>query len=205
MALLLALAISIIFLLQSLFPQISQTFSLKSSALFSNPWTLVTYIFLHGSFSHLYSNMFALAIFGSILEKIVGYKNFLKVFFLTGIFSGALSTFFYTSVIGASGSVFGIMGALALLRPKMVVWALGVPMYMIIAVMAYAVLDLAGIFYPSNIAHIGHLSASAMGILMGIIWKRKYGLMEGKKEDKLVLSEEEFRRWEGRYMKKQDE
>ncbi len=193
--------ISLVFLFQAISPQSFEKFTLKSSDVILHPWTLVTYIFLHGSFSHLFSNMFALAIFGSMLEKVIGYKNFLKIFFSTGIFSGILSTFFYNSVIGASGAVFGIMGVLAMLRPKIVVWAMGVPMYMIAAIAVYATLDIVGIFYPSNIANIGHLSALSAGILIGLVWRGKYKVVERRRE-KSVLSEEELRRWEEKYMKR---
>ena len=193
--------ISLVFLFQLFFPQNLEGFVLNASELIHKPWTLLTYIFLHGSFSHLYSNMLALALFGSILEKIVGYKNFLKVFFSTGVFSGVFSSFFYTSVIGASGAVFGVMGTLAMLRPKMVVWALGVPMYMVIAIAVYGVLDLAGMFYPSNIAHVGHLSALVLGILIGLLWRKRYYIVEVKKEKISVLSEDWLRRWEEKYMR----
>ncbi len=193
--------ISLVFLFQLFFPQNLEGFVLNASELIHKPWTLLTYIFLHGSFSHLYSNMLALALFGSILEKIVGYKNFLKVFFSTGVFSGVFSSFFYTSVIGASGAVFGVMGTLAMLRPKMVVWALGVPMYMVIAIAVYGVLDLAGMFYPSNIAHVGHLSALVLGILIGLLWRKRYYIVEVKKEKISVLSEDGLRRWEEKYMR----
>ncbi len=197
----LTLLISLVFLFQLFLPKTLEGFVLNSSEVIYKPWTLLTYIFLHGSFSHLYSNMFALALFGSILEKIVGYKNFLKIFFFTGIFSGIFSTIFYTSVIGASGAVYGIMGTLAMLRSKMIVWALGVPMYMIITIVVYGVLDLAGAFFPSNIAHVGHLSALAVGILIGLLLRKRYAVFEVKRE-KFVLGDKEFRRWEDEYMKR---
>lgn len=198
----LVLIISLVFLLQTIFPQTFEIFILKRSEIISRLWAFVTYIFLHGSYLHLSSNMFSLFIFGSILEKVVGYKNFLKVFFFTGILSGVFSTFFYNTVIGASGAIFGVMGTLAILRSKMVVWALGVPMYIIVAIIVYASLDLAGVFYPDNIAHVGHLSGLFFGIIIGLIWKKKYQVIKKKKEKEFVLSEEEFRKWEDKYMKK---
>jgi hypothetical protein len=201
LALKLAISISIIFLLQLIFPQPFEIFVLNSPEVLSRPWSLITYIFLHGSFTHLFSNMFSLVLFGSIFERVVGYKNFLKVFFLAGIFSGIISIFFYNSVIGASGAVFGIMGVLALLRPKMVVWAFSVPMYMIVVIIFYATLDFLGIFYPSDIAHMGHLSALILGILIGLFWRKKYKITD-KKEERVVLDDKEFKKWEEKYMKK---
>jgi hypothetical protein len=58
-----------------------------------------------------------------------------------------------------------------------------------------------GIFYPSNIAHIGHLSASVLGILIGFTWRNKYLLVEPNRE-KFELDNEEFKRWEEKYMKR---
>jgi membrane associated rhomboid family serine protease len=200
-ALTLAAIISLIFLLQLLFPPITDELSLDSSRILERPWTLVTYIFLHGSFSHLYSNMFALALFGSLLEKAVGFRNFLKVFFLTGVVSGLASIFFYSSVIGASGAIFGVIGVLGVLRPKMVVWAIGVPMPMIVVLVVYSALNLAGAFYPSDIAYVGHISALAAGIAIGLIWRSKYRVVE-KKRKKVKIDDGYFRRWEDEYMKK---
>ncbi len=200
MALKIVGAMSVIFVLQAVFPRLTETFALDRYMMLLRPWTLVSYIFLHGSFSHLFSNMFSLFIFGSMLERVVGRNNFLKVFLATGVFSGLVGMLFYDSVIGASGSVFGIMGVLAVLRPKMVVWALGVPMYMIAAIFIYALLDLGGVFYPSSIAHIGHLSALVAGILIGLAWRKRYTTTERKRE-RLVLDEDSFSKWEEKYMR----
>ena len=196
------IVISFVFLLQSIFPNQMENFILKSSGALQKPWTLITYIFLHGSFSHLYSNMFALALFGSILEKVIGDKNFLKVFFLTGIFSGIISIFFYNGVIGASGAIYGIMGILAVVRPKLVVWVFGVPMYMIIVVVLYSLLDLGGVFYPTNVANVGHISGLAAGLIIGLLWKKKYVMKEPKKGKRMEISEKEIREWEKKYMRK---
>jgi membrane associated rhomboid family serine protease len=176
-------------------------FSLDSSNVLYRPWALITYIFLHGSFSHLYSNMFALALFGSILEKAVGYRNFLQVFFVAGILSGVASLFFYASVIGASGAIFGIIGSLALLMPKMTVWLIGVPMPMMAALVVYAALNLAGFFYPSDVAYAGHISALVVGIVIELNWRKKHAAVE-KKREKIELDEEYFREWEEKHMRK---
>jgi membrane associated rhomboid family serine protease len=200
-ALIIVALASVIFVMQMISPKITDMFSLDASRLQFRPWTVVTYIFLHGSYSHLYSNMIALAIFGSILEKTVGYKNFLKVFFLTGIVSGLASLLFYPSVIGASGAVFGLMGALAILRPKMVVWAMGIPMPMMAVIIIYGALNILGAFYPSDIAYAGHISALAAGIVIGILWMKRYRVVE-KRHAKKKIDENYFREWEERYMRR---
>ena len=194
--------ILLVFLLQMAFPGAEARLELDSSQVLATPWTLVTYIFLHASFSHVLSNLAVLALTGSLLEKAVGGKNFLLVFFSSGIFSGAVCTLFYGSVIGASGAVFGVMAALAVLRPKSVVFVLGVPMYVSVAMLVYAALDLGGVFYPSDVANIGHLSASMFGVLIGLAWMRRFRMPEGRKEEKYELDEKEFRRWEETYIKR---
>ena len=198
----LSLFILAIFALQNIFPDSFEPFALASSQVLFQPWSIVTYMFLHGNFSHIFSNLFSLVLFGFILEKIIGSRNFLLVFFSAGIISGTVSIFFYYSVIGASGAIFGILGVLAVTRPKMVVPAFGIPIPMIAAVVMWAFLDLAGTFYPSSIANVGHLAGLAAGITIGLWLRPKYKLPEKKKEDKIKLDKECFKKWEEKYIKK---
>jgi hypothetical protein len=198
----LSIFILAVFILQSIFPNSFEPFALVSSKILSQPWSLATYIFLHGSPSHIFSNLFSLILFGFILEKMVGSKNFLLIFFSAGIISGIASLFFYSSVIGASGAIFGILGVLAVIRPRMVVLAFGIPIPMIAAVILWALLDLAGAFYPSSVGNIGHLAGLAAGITIGLWLRPKYKLPEKKKEDKIKLDKEYFKRWEEKYIKK---
>lgn len=197
-----SIAILIVFALQNIFPFITDMFALGSSQIFQQPWTLVTYIFLHADANHILSNLVAFIIFGFILEKLVGSKNLLLIFFATGILSGIASIFFYPSVIGASGAIFGIMGVLVVIRPKMVVLAFGIPLPMLAAVILYAALDLAGVFYPSSIANIGHLAGLAAGIVIGFFMRPKYKLPETQKKDEMRFDEEYFREWEKKYMER---
>jgi len=198
----LAAICTFIFFLQTIFQDFFENFVLISSKVFIAPWTIMTYIFLHGSLEHLFFNMLALVLFGSILEKIIGYKKFLILFFVAGIFSGIASIFFYTAIIGASGAIFGILGTLAILRPKMTVWAMGIPMPMVVAIIFWGFLDVVGVFYPSGVANVGHLAGLFFGIIVGIKLRNKYKMIEKPKEKKIVISEEEFRNWEEEYMKK---
>jgi len=198
----LSLFILAVFIFQNIFPNSLEPFALVSSKILSQPWSLATYIFLHGSPSHIFSNLFSLILFGFILEKMVGSKNFLLIFFSAGIIAGIAGLFFYYSVIGASGAIFGILGVLAVIRPKMVVLAFGIPIPMIAAVVLWALLDLAGTFYPSSVGNIGHLAGLAAGITIGLWLRPKYKLPEKKKEDKIKLDKEYFKRWEEKYIKK---
>lgn len=175
-------------------------FAMISSEAFVKPWMFVTHIFLHGGFLHLAYNLFALLLFGSILEKIVGSKKFLLIFFIAGIVSAFGDVLFYSAAVGASGAIFGLLGCLAMLRPKMIVWAMGIPMYMIVAIVIWAFLDLTGIFYPDNVAHAAHLFGMAFGIAAGL-WIRSEYKEPKKQEVKYeVVSDTELDEWERRYM-----
>ena len=190
-------------MLQQLFPAVAASFVLVSADAWSRPWILLTAIFLHGGLAHLLFNGLGLAMFGSILEEIIGSRRFLAVFLAAGLFSSIASTFFYGSVVGASGAIFGLLGALTVLRPNMTVWVYYLPMPMYVAAAVWAITDLFGIFVPSNVANAGHLAGLAAGIFAGFLMMGKQPLRVfsrgfGKKP---IMSAEEFDRWEEEHMK----
>src|SRR3989338_9612514 len=129
-SLLLIAICTIVFLMQIIFPQITEEFSLSGV---SRPYQLVTSIFLHGDLLHLGYNMIALFFFGLALESAVGGRWFLLAYFATGITASIAAAAFYPSSLGASGAVFGVIGVLVTLRPRMTVFALGVPMPLVVA------------------------------------------------------------------------
>ena len=132
-------------------------------------------MFLHGSFEHLFYNMFALALFGSILEKIVGSKTFLIVFFISGLVAGLGTIPFYEAALGASGAIFGILGCLTMLRPRMRVYVGYIPMPMIMAAVIWAFIDLIGMFAPSGTANAAHLFGMGFGLILGYSLRNKFG------------------------------
>jgi membrane associated rhomboid family serine protease len=111
-------------------------------------WVLLTHIFLHGSFVHLFANMFSLWFIGSTTEKILGRKRFISIYILSGVIAGVLSAtlawFFGFGVlerifgspniamVGASGAIFGLAGVLAALIPRAKVYLLTGPLFAII-------------------------------------------------------------------------
>ena len=195
----LVVACVIVFIFQNIYDGLTDEYALVSATVLAKPWTLITSIFLHGSFEHLFYNMFALALFGSILEKIIGGKKFLILFFVSGIISGIGSVFFYTASIGASGAIFGVMGTLAALRPRMTIYVSFVPMPMAVAVLLWAAGDLIGIFAPDEVAHAAHLFGLAFGIIVGLLLREKH--KENKVRRRPIdISEEEFEEWEDRWM-----
>src|SRR3989344_6819428 len=115
-ALKLSMFITIVFVFQLLMPNFTENFILNENS-WSEPWRFLSAIFLHGSLVHLILNLFALAFFGSILERFIGGGWFLTVFFVTGILANLISVNFYDSSLGASGAIFGVLGALIFVRP----------------------------------------------------------------------------------------
>lgn len=160
------------FLIQLFVNGFTELFLLNNLA-FVQPWRFLTSIFLHGSFMHLFYNIFALGLFGSILERLIGSKRFLIVFFVTGILANLVSVNFYDNSLGASGAIFGIIGALIFVRPLMIVWAFGLPMPIFIAGLLWAGGDVIGFFVPSNVANLAHLSGMFFGLIIGAFYRKK--------------------------------
>ena len=197
-SLLLVIICIVVFVIQIMFPVVTNIFLLDSSSVLSEPWTLITSIFIHGGFEHLVFNMFALGLFGFILENIIGSKKFLAVFFIGGLFSSIVSIFFYSASLGASGAIFSVIGVLAVIRYRMIVWFFGVPMPMAIAAAFWAIVDIVGVFYPSNTANMAHLAGLFFGLVLSY-FLREY--MDKGKKRKKALSDEDIDKWEDSYMR----
>ncbi len=198
----LSLIIIIIFIFQLIIPGFTEMFILNQASYFQI-WRFLTSIFLHSNLGHLVYNLFALLLFGLILEKFIGSKNFLFVFFISGILSNVFSVNFYISSLGASGAIFGIIGCLTLIKPLMPVWAFGLIIPMFVASILWVTGDLLGFLYASdNIGHLAHLSGIFIGILFGIFLKNKITTIKKRKEkSKIHIPEKNIRFWEEEFMK----
>jgi membrane associated rhomboid family serine protease len=146
---------------------------------FQYPWMFVTSIFLHASIDHIAFNMLALFFFGMYLERMVGPRLFLVVFFIAGIvgnFGYMLTTpGSIVPAIGASGAIYGIVGILAVLTPMTLVYVYFiVPMPMVVFAALYAILDFVGLFAPSDIAHGAHIGGLLVGVAFGIYLRQRY-------------------------------
>ncbi|MBU0760911.1 MAG: rhomboid family intramembrane serine protease [Nanoarchaeota archaeon] len=198
----LSLIIILIFLAQVLIPSFTNLFVLNSSA-WTQPWRFITSIFLHANIVHLLYNLLALALFGSILEKFIGGKRFLLIFFVSGILANLLSINFYSSSLGASGAIFGIIGALIVIRPLLTVWAFGMPMPLFVAGILWAAGDLIGAYgfltgQPiDNTGNIAHLTGMAFGIILGAIFRSPN---KKQKNTKIKINEHFIQNWENNYM-----
>jgi len=191
----------VVFILQNLISGFTSLFVLDNTKMIE-VWRFVSAIFLHGGLGHIAYNLFALLLFGSIVEKLIGSRKFLLVFFVTGILANVISVWFYPSSLGASGAIFGIIGALVVLRPGMTVWAFGMPMPMVVAGLLWAAGDVIGaVGYFSgnpldNTGNIAHLSGMLFGLIFGGMFR--VGLERQRRRDnvRISINEKDMQRWE---------
>ncbi len=189
----------IVFILQLIFKEFIELFVLNNRAIYNfEIWRFLTAIFLHSSGIHLLYNMFALLIFGYSLEKLIEGKMFLVVFFGSGIIANIIAVNFYASSLGASGAIYGILGCLAIIRPMMMVWAFGLILPMFIAAIVWIIGDVIGIFYPSGVGNIAHLSGIGVGFIIGLVIRirGKMGFRISRKERRINIPEDYIRKWE---------
>ena len=131
-------------------------------------WQFVTYMFVHGSPLHLFFNMFALIMFGRILERMLGTREFLLFYFLCGILGGIISYLFYliqgsvgVAVMGASGCIYALLFLCAVLFPSArLLLFFFIPMKMPYAVILYIAIEVFSQVYgiANGVAHLIHLS-----------------------------------------------
>ena len=148
-----------------------------NSGLFE-PYQLVTHMFAHGGFLHILFNMYALWLFGTVLERVWGPKKFLIFYLVCGLAAGLTEMFMVTggAAIGASGAIMGLLAAFAYTFPNTQFYILPFPFPIKAKYMAaiYAAIDLFGGFSGStdNIAHFAHLGGLVMGFILVIIWNK---------------------------------
>jgi len=194
----------LVFLAQILISGFTELFVLNSDS-WLEPWRFLTAVFLHGGVGHLVLNLFALLLFGSILERVAGSGKFLLVFFFTGIFANLISINFYKSSLGASGAIFGVIGALIFIRPGMPVWAFGLPMPLFVAGIIWAGADMLGAigFFSDNpldnTGNIAHLSGMFLGFVFGYFYRKR--LRKKVRKIDVSIDENEIRRWEDNWMR----
>jgi membrane associated rhomboid family serine protease len=149
-------------------------------------WQVVTYLFLHGSFLHIFFNMYALFLFGRPLESRWGTREFLLYYFFTGIMAGACTLLWnlfshpFVPTIGASGAIFGLVLAFGLEFPDAVLLLFFfIPLRAKYAVFVFGGIELVMILTGSmqGIGHFTHLAGIAFGYLyyIGRIKNRYYG------------------------------
>jgi len=144
------------------------------------PWTIVTSMFVHASFPHILFNMISLYFLGSLLLRLVGEVRFLEVYFIGGIAGNVLYILLGPAMVpgvGASGAIFAIGGALALLAPRLpvVVFPLPIPVPLWGAMIFFLLIS----FVMAGIAWQAHLGGFLFGLLAGVYFRRRYRSYRG--------------------------
>ena len=166
---------------------------------FFKPWQILTHMFMHGGFWHIFFNMYSLLMFGSILERSLGPKKYLIFYFVTGLGAVALHTgvewlqarvfiangiaqayqqLLVTPTLGASGAIYGVLIGFAMLYPqaRLILIVPPIPVKAKWLVIIFAAIEL---FFGINgiqegVAHFAHLGGMLFGWLL-IRWWRKHG------------------------------
>jgi membrane associated rhomboid family serine protease len=148
-------------------------------------WQLVTCGFLHASFLHLAINMYALWMFGSDVERALGPRHYLTLYFAS-LLSSSVTQLLVVSMmtgtgvyptVGASGAIFGVLLAFGMLFPRRTIVLLipPIPMPAIVFVILYALLELfSGVFgTDQGVAHFAHLGGMIGAYLTLGHWRRR--------------------------------
>jgi len=196
-------------------------------------WQLITHMFMHGGLTHILFNMFALFIFGSVLEMYLGQQRFLFLYFSSGLGAAGLQILFSylgfhdayskiielglspdqierlieksmqagvypynnlvpnelikqlidnysTPMVGASGAIFGVLAAFAVVYPNMPLYIIFIPIpikakYLIggyFVLNVYSAVTGSSIAGPSNTAYWAHIGGAVIGFITMWVWKR---------------------------------
>jgi len=147
------------------------------------PWQLLTYAFLHGSFSHLFFNMFGLYMFGSELERTWGALRFLVLYFAS-VLTAAVTQLAWSAfsgspypTVGASGGVFGVLLAYAVLFPRRKLMLLfppiPMPAWLFVTLYGLAELVFGVTGTQSGVAHFAHLGGMLGGFFALAAFRRR--------------------------------
>lgn len=145
-------------------------------------WQPVTYIFLHAGIWHLLFNMLFLWMFGVDLERTWGTQRFYTYFFLCGIGAGCINVLVKTLIdphgvgtsliptIGASGAIYGVMLAAALVFPDRQIWLIPFPVQIPMRIYVAAAIAIEFFLTLSNgegdnVSHVTHLGGALVGYL----------------------------------------
>jgi membrane associated rhomboid family serine protease len=162
-----------VFVAVSIRPELVSYLGLMPTGILSHPWQIITSVFTHYDFFHIFANMYTLYFFGSSVLQLLGAKRFWFIYLVGGI----MGSLFYILLappylaIGASGAVFALGGALAVLRPNLKVFVFPIPaaIPLWIAVLGgFALLS-----FVSGVAWQAHLGGILLGLAVGYYYRRK--------------------------------
>ena len=185
---------------------ISEDFMYETFAMFypASPffrwWQPLTHMFMHGGWWHIFFNMYTLVMFGMVVERALGTKKFLILYFVTGLGAVALHTgvewleihrmlassdpavqqdildILRTPMVGASGAIYGVLVAFAMLYPEARMTLIFPPVTLDAKWMVtiFIVIELVtGITGTQmGIAHFAHLGGALFGFLLVYYWRK---------------------------------
>lgn len=203
--LLLIVANAAVYLLFKFFPYYKDYFGLSFFGVMHKKmyWQPFTYMFIHADFMHFLFNMLGLLFFGVSVERSLGTKEFLLLYFFVGVFSGLFSVGIYyvsalwqihngfyptmllVNLIGASGAIYGILFSFAVIFPRARIFIYGIiPVPAPLLVAGYALIEVVSNFLGnSNVAHMTHLAGFGFAwvyfaIRMGVnpikVWRNTF-------------------------------
>ena len=167
-------------------------------------WQPLTHMFMHGGFWHIFFNMYTLLMFGMVVERALGTKRFLILYFVTGLGAVALHTgvewlqarallastepadamaytnLLRTPMVGASGAIYGVLVAFAMLYPEARMTLIFPPVTLDAKWMVTIFIGIeliTGITGTQmGIAHFAHLGGALFGFLLVWYWRKRGGL-----------------------------
>ena len=186
---------------------VNEDFMIRTFAMFypSSPlfrwWQPLTHMFMHGGWWHIFFNMYTLVMFGMVVERALGTKKFLILYFVTGLGAVALHTgaewldmhrllssadpaaaqdaldVLRTPMVGASGAIYGVLVAFAMLYPEARMTLIFPPVtldakWMVIIFVGIELLTgITGL--QMSIAHFAHLGGALFGFLLILYWRKR--------------------------------
>ena len=166
-------------------------------------WQILTHMFMHGGFWHIFFNMYTIFIFGTALERTIGSKKFLVYYFITGLGAVALHTgveylqamsyasagntaalhnLYLTPTLGASGAIYGVLIGYAMMYPDSVLTLIFPPVSLKAKwfVLIFAGIELlTGVTGTADgVAHFAHLGGMLIGWLLMLYWKKTHKIWD---------------------------
>ena len=164
----------IVFIATSISPDLRFLLGLSRVTFLQHPWTIITSMFVHAGLGHIITNMITLFFFGNFLNRLIGDGKFLIIYFGGGLLGNVLFILLshpFALVIGASGAVFALGGALTVMMPKLRVFIFPIPAPIplwIAVIGGFLILS----FFP-GIAWQAHLGGVVFGLIAGYIFGRR--------------------------------
>lgn len=153
--------------------QIANQVGVSSATIASQPWTIVSAMFIHDGIFHILFNMLTLYFFGMYVLALVGETRFFLVYFIGGIVGNALFMLLAPGqiAVGASGAIFALGGVLAVLVPrlKVMIFPIPVPVDLWISIL----ISFFVLIVVTGVAWQAHLGGLLTGLAAGYIFKRQ--------------------------------